>query len=378
MLKRFRYPLLLLLLTFLSSLIFWLIFYTNLPGKIGFSNTTLETIYANYDGPNHLVISKCGYQKDCIGPSFSLSLPLEYYPAHFPGYPIIINFFDLFTTGTKALLLATLSGSLFLSLISYYFFKLFLKDKKAFILTLLLLFFPPRLFILRQIGAPETCFLASILSSLYFFKQKKYLLSALLAALAQTFKSPAVLLTLTYGIYALYLFFSKKESFLSLLKKYSFYLLTPLTIISIFFLYQSQTENFWAYFHSGDNFHLSSLPYQVFISTKSWIGSIWLEEILYIYFFAIYAVYKLFKKYKFTPLTLFPAIFTLATLFVAHRDISRYIAPVYPFVLLAFHKKLTQKPVLIIFILLLPAILLYAINFVIGNVAPISDWTPYL
>jgi len=378
MFKKYRYQIVLTLITLISSLLFWFIFYFNIPGQIGFPDVTLETVFANYDGPNYLVISKCGYDKACIGPTFSLSLPHEYYPAHFPGYPLIIKFFDIFTTGPKSMLFSTLLGSVFLSLVSFSFFKLFIKENKAFLLSLFLIFLPARLFVLRQVGAPETLFLATIIASLYYFKKNKYLVSAIFAALAQTLKSPAILLTASYAVYALYLLFSKKESFPTLLKKYSVYLLTPLTILAIFYLYQLQTGNFWAYFSSGDNFHLNALPYTVFISNKSWIGSIWLEDILYIYFFAIYAVYKLFKKRGVSPLTIFTLIFTVATLFVAHRDISRYIAPVYPFILLAFHKKLTKKKAFFVLILLIPAIYLYAINFVIGNTAPIADWTPYL
>jgi len=152
----------------------------------------------------------------------------------------------------------------------------------------------------------------------------------------------------------------------------------PITVVLIFYLYYLQTGNFWAYFHSGDNFHLNFLPYLVFVSTKSWINTIWLEDIVYIFLFAIYGVYRLVKKYKFDITAVYPLVFTLATLLVAHRDISRYIAPVYPFMLLAYKKFFTKHPVKIILILLIPAIVLYAINFVWGNTAPISDWTNYL
>jgi hypothetical protein len=62
---------------------------------------------------------------------------------------------------------------------------------------------------------------------------------------------------------------------------------------------------------------------------------------------------------------------------VAHRDISRYLAPVYPFLFIAYGKMLSSKPAKTIFIILLPAIFLYALNFIIGNTAPIADWTPY-
>ncbi len=367
----------LLALTILSSLFFWLIFYLNLPSKIGFGNVSLETIFSNYDGPNYMVISKCGYIKDCIGPNFSLPQPLEYYPAHFPGYPFLIKFFNNFTTGPKAMLFSTLLGSIFLSLILFEFLKLFVKEKKAFWLTVLFLFFPARFFVLRSVGAPETWFLASIIASVFFFKKDKIWLSAIFAALAQTFKTPAVLLVLSYAIIAINELIKTKK-LLPVVKKYYPYLLTPVTILAIFYLYFLQTGNLLAYFQSGDNFHLNFLPYLVFISTKSWINTIWLEDIIYIFLIAIYGVYRLLKKYKFDIVAIFPLVFLIATLLVAHRDISRYISPIYPFLFLAFQKFLNKKSLKIIFLLLLPAIILYGINFVCGNVAPISDWTNYL
>lgn len=324
-----------------------------------------------------MVISKCGYNKDCIGPNFSLPQPLEYYPAHLPGYPMLITLFSNFTSTTKAMLLVTLLGSIFLSLISFEFFKLYMKEKKAYWLSLLLLFFPARFFLLRQIGAPETFFLASIIASIYYFKKNKYFLSAIFVAFAQSLKSPGVLLFASYGLLALYELVNYKD-FKAIFKKYFYFILTPITIIAIFSLYQIQTGDFWAYFNSGDNFHLNYLPFLVFISNKSWINTIWLEEIIYIYLIAIYGIYRLFKKYKFDITVIFSALFTLATLFVAHRDISRYISPVYPFLFLAFAKKLNKKSIKIIFLFLAPAILLYAINFAIGNVAPIADWGAFL
>jgi Gpi18-like mannosyltransferase len=324
-----------------------------------------------------MVISKCGYNKNCIGPNFSLPQPLEYYPAHLPGYPILINFISNFISTPKAMLLVTLSGSVFLTLILYEFLKLFIKEKKAFWLSILFLFFPARVFVLRQIGAPETWFLATIIASIFYFKKGKYLPAAIFAAIAQSLKTPGILLFTSYGIIAIHELI-KTKNFLPVFKKYFWFILTPIIIFLIFNLYQIQTGDFWAYFHSGDNFHLNKLPYLVFISTKSWINTIWLEDIVYIYLFAIYGVYRLLKKYKFDIVAIFPFVFTLATLFVAHRDISRYIAPVYPFLLLAFAKKLNKKSLKIIFIILIPAIILYGINFVAGNVAPIADWGSYL
>lgn len=379
MAKLFKnHSLLLILLTVVSSLSLWLIFYFKLPQQIGFPASSLETVYSNYDGPNYLVISKCGYQKDCIGPEFSLPQPLEYYPAHLPGYPLIIRLFDMITSGPKAMLLATLFGSIFLSLSSYHFFQLFLNRQRSFILSALLLFIPARLFILRSIGAPEAWFIGAILTSIIFFKKDRIWLSAIFAAFAQLLKSPGILLTLSYATIAVYQLIKNKTTLSKIIAKYYPYLLTPITLLLIFYSYYLQTGDFFAYFHSGDNFHLNFLPFLVFISNNTWVDSIWLEEIIYIYFLSIYAVYRLIKKFKFDIVTVFPAIFVIATLLVSHRDISRYIAPVYPFLLLAFAKKITKKSVIIILLIILPAIILYAINFIMGNTAPIADWANYL
>lgn len=364
-------------LTILSALFFWLVFYFNIPGKIGFPNVSLETIFANYDGPNYMVISKCGYNKDCIGPNFSLPQPLEYYPAHLPGYPILIKTFNNFTTGPKAMLFSTLLGSVFLSLVLFEFFKLFIDSKKSFWLTVLFLFFPARFLVLRLVGAPETWFLATTIASILFFKKDKIWLSAIFAAIAQSLKSPGILLLAAFGIMAIKDLIETKKINL-VIKKYFPYILVPITVILIFYLYFLQTGNFWAYFQSGDNFHLNPLPYLVFISTKSWINTIWLEDIVYIFLLAIYGVSKLVKKYKFDIVAIYPLVFMIATLLVAHRDISRYIAPIYPFLLLSYQKQLNQKSIKTVLILLIPAIILYAINFICGNTAPISDWTNYL
>ncbi|MEI8067662.1 MAG: hypothetical protein WCG91_01780 [Candidatus Shapirobacteria bacterium] len=375
---KFNYHLKLIALTVLFSTFFTLFFYLNIPGKIGFNNVSLETIFANYDGPNYMVIARCGYDKDCISQNFPQYNKPEYYPAHLPAYPALINIISNFTSTPKAMILATLLSSIFLTLIFFEFLKLFIKEKTAFWLSTLLLFFPARLLVLRQVGAPEALFLATIIASIFYFKKGKYLISAIFAAIAQSLKSPGILLFISFGIMAIYELIKYKD-FLKTFKKYICYLLVPVTVFGVFYLYLVQTGDFWAYFHSADNYNLiTKIPYAVFWGNHSWVNTIWLEDIVYIFLIAFYGIYRLFKKYKFDIITIFPIVFMVATIGVAHRDISRYIAPIYPFLLLAFAKFLDKKSIKIIFLILLPAILLYAINFISGNIAPISNWAPFL
>ena len=372
--NKYRSQFLLLFITFLSSALIWLAFYKNLPQSLGFPETSLETVFANYDGPNYMVIAKCAYNKDCIAKNFSLPLPLEYYPAHLPGFPLLIKYFTLYTNTPKAMLLATLFGSLLFTLTSYYFYKLFFKEKTAFWLALLSIFFPARLFVLRLVGAPETWFLSFILLSLIFYKKKNFWLSAIFAALSQLLKSPGILLFAAYFVIA-FIDYSKTKK-LSL--NYLVYLLVPFTALAIFYSYYLQTGDFLAYFHSGDNFHLTPFPYQVFVSTRSWINTIWLEDVIYIFALVFLALKNLWKKFKLDILFIYPLVFTIATVLVAHRDISRYLAPVYPFVFLAFGKKIASSKTHRLLFLLIPAVILYAINFIVGNTAPITTWAPYL
>jgi hypothetical protein len=367
----------LIVVTILVSAVFWFSFYSNLPARFGFPQTSLETVFSNYDGPNYMVITKCGYDKSCIAHNFSLPLPLEYYPAHLPGFPLIIKYFSYYTNTPKAMLLATLFGSVFLTLVSFQFFKLFLGPRSSFYLSMLMIFFPGRLLVLRLIGAPETWFIALTLLSIILYKRQRYFFSAFIAALSMTLKSPGILLFVAFGVMAV-IEYIKTRDLSTVLKKYSGYLLIPLTAIFIFYVYYLQTGDFFAYFHSGDNLHLNLLPYMVFISNHTWINTIWLEDVIYIYLIAIIGVSRLYKKFKLDLFFIYPLIFTLAAVFVAHRDISRYIAPVYPFLILAYSKTLLNQKTKMIFLLILPALILYAINFIIGNTAPIADWTPYL
>ncbi|MBU1129733.1 hypothetical protein KKE45_00235, partial [Patescibacteria group bacterium] len=321
---------------------------------------------------------KCGYDTDCIRQTFSLPQPLEYYPAHLPAYPLMIKALDVFFPAPVAMLFVTLTGSIFINLVFYQFIKVFTKTRQAVWLTFLFNFFPARLFILRNIGAPETWFIAFTLLSILLFKKEKYLYSGLFAALSQALKSPGILLFGAFCLIFIQKLITKQEKTTTLFKKFIPYTLVPLTILIIFTFYKYQTGDFLAYFHSGDNFHLNPLPFLVFASNRSWVYSIWLEDIIYIFLFALLAIQALFKKHQKSIISIYPALFLLSTLFVAHRDISRYIAPVYPSTFLAFQKYLSSKTFKFAFWVILPAIILYSINFCIGNTAPVADWTPYL
>ena len=357
------------LASILATFIVWL------PFIFG-SNGGMLTVFKNYDGPNYLVVTKSWYDKTFISSRFSLPLPAEYYPAHLPGYPFIISILDIFLPGPWAMLVSTLIFSVFCSLVFYLFLLKFKLSENPFWLSLIFLALPARWTAVKAVGSPEPLFIFAILASFYFFKSEKYWLAGIFGALAQVTKSPGILL---FAGYSIYLFKDIKSvgDFGEKFKKIVPLLLIPLSALAVFLFYQIRTGDFLAYFHSGDNFHLVFSPYQSFSQNRSWLGDFWREDMVWQYLLGALAVIFLFKQ-KFYDLAGFAGIFFAATLFVAHRDLARYSLPLIPFSLIAFDKFLQKREFKIALLIILPAIYLYAINFISHNTAPVADWSPYL
>lgn len=366
----------LILLVLVSTFIVWLPFLvgtSSLPlWGLNFSGGT-KTIVANFDGPNYLIVAKSWYDKEFIRTHFSAPLPLEYYPAHLPLFPAVVSTFNYVVSGPWSLMLGTLLGSV-LCVIMFYHFLLSKKIPHAFWLCTVFLILPARWLAVRSVGSPEPWFIFFILASIFYFNKKNFWLAGLFGALGQLTKSPGILLFAAYGIYWLWdSIQNKKINF----RHYPL-LLIPVSAVLLFYFYQLKTGDFWAYFHSGDNFHLFLPPFSIFSPRgQFWTGDFWLEEIIYVWLLYGYATFSLFKSNHRIE-AIFSTIFFSTTLFVAHRDLSRYILPVAPFVILALEGVLQKKESKIIMALLVLPILLYTWNFMLNNVAPIADWTPYL
>ena len=73
----------------------------------------------------------------------------------------------------------------------------------------------------------------------------------------------------------------------------------------------------------------------------------------------------------------FVLTYITATALVTHRDISRYALPIFPFLIIAFEKVLISKEFKIVMAILAVAFYLDAQNFLIANVAPIAELTPF-
>ncbi len=362
----------------ISTFLVWLPFFLRISNfwKMSLPEDGMATIMKNFDGLYYVVIAKSFYRPEIINHLFSFDLPAVYYAAHFPLYPLFIKIFSPFLGYPWSMLGVNLLASVLAALVFYLFLKEFKYSSSPLWLAIIFLFLPARFLAVRSIGSPESLFILFLLASFYFFKKKNYWLAGLLGGLAQLTKSPGILLFIGYTIYLLW---ENRSQFnvIKLLKKAYPLLIIPLSLLGLFVYYRFAYHDFWAYFHSGDNIHLFWPPFQVFNASAHWVGTYWLEEIIYIFLLGSLGVIYLFKQKKF-DLGIFAAVFFFTTLFVAHRDVSRYSLPLVPFLLIAFEPLLVKKEFKIAFWVILIPVFLYTISFVAGNTMPIADWSSFL
>jgi hypothetical protein len=344
----------------------------------------MQIIAANYDGPLYIAVAKSFYNLEHIAANFSFPLPLEYYAAHFPLYPVTIRIFGIILGYPWGMLTSTLAGATFAMFYFYALAKRSFSHKSALWLCVVFAVFPARWLIVRSVGSPEPWFIGLIIASIFHFQRKEYWLAGIFGAFAQLTKSPGILLFVSYGCALILPRLKELATNHSAVKwvkslEYKAYplLLMPLSLLALFYLYSIKFGDFFAYFNSGDNIHLFFPPFQIFNYSQPWVNTHWLEEIIFIYLFGLFGVIKLAQQ-KRTLLAWFVGIFVATIFFVSHRDLMRYSLPVLPYLLLAFEKQINTKEFRIILAILVIPVYLFSLAYIVNNVMPISDWEPLL
>lgn len=342
----------------------------------------MATVVANYDGPLFIVVAKSLYNPEIVG-GFPFSLPASYYPAHFPLYPLLIKGFAFLFGFPYSMLFVTLISSV---LAIYLFYKLIkeFSEKNAWWLTFIFSIFPARWLIVRSVGSAEPLFIAAVIASLYYFRKKNYILSGIWGAIATLTKSPGILLFVAYFL-AIFFPTFKSVALNTLMKWYESIkvrvylplLLIPFALLSVFYFFKIQLNDFLAYFRSGDNIHLFFPPFQIFNYSQPWVGTFWLEEVILVYLLGAYGLVRLIKLGE-NELAWFVGVFFASILFVSHRDIIRYSLPIVPFLFIAYKDTLVKKEFKYVILLLIIPIYLFSLSYIARNVMPISDWAPLL
>ena len=341
-----------------------------------------QAIYSHFDGPLYIIPAKTGYDPGLIAKILrDPSMPQNplYYAAHLPLYPFFIWVGAIAHLGyLKSMLAVTVVSTIVLGWIFYFVLKRFNLTQHPLLLTSIFLLLP-RLWVVRSVGSPEPLFILLILASLFFFEKKNYMLAGLMGGLATMTKTPGILLFPAYALVILESYVAPaKEKVLSYRVTLSslFLLFIPLGLVAVFGIYAVRYHDFFAYFHTGGVVPMP-YPFAVFNASAKWVGTAWLEDVLF--YFALYAATAVVLwNSKYRSLFYFALTFFVATLFVQHRDISRYSLPLLPLAMIAFEKKMTSKQGIIVFLILLAGIYLYAVNFLGANVMPITEWSPFL
>lgn len=357
--------LIILAFSLIPTILIWLPFFLRVPSfwKIPLPQQGMASIVANYDGPLYLVVAKTFYNKEAIKANYQFPLSTEYYTAHFPLFPALIRTGSLITNYPYSMLAVTMVSSL---LAIFFFYKL----TGNLFLTFLFSILPARWLIVRSVGSADPLFIAGVMASVYFFKEKRYLQSGIWGMIAQLTKSAGILLFISYIVYFIW---EKRFE----LRRLVPLLLIPASLFFVFLLYFITTGDFFAYFKSGDNIHLFFPPFQVFNYSAAWVGTFWIEEIVFVYLLGALGTLKLFaqKNYEYA---IFCATFFISTLFISHRDLIRYSLPIVPFLLIAFSETILKKEFKIALAVVVIPIYLFSLAFISQNVMPISNWQPFL
>lgn len=383
---RFKTFIIIVLLSILPTILLWLPFIFRIPNFWGIPlpNGGMGTIVANYDGPLYIVVARTLYDKAHILQEFSFPLKTEYYAAHFPLFPFLIRIFSYLFGYAYGMLTVTVLSSIAALLFFYKLAREWFEKENALWLTFVFAILPARWLIVRSVGSPEPLFLAAIIACLYYFNRKNYLLSGIFGGLAAATKSPGILLfpaLLFSAIFPVVKNFAH-TTIIQMVKDIKPLRLIPLLLIpaflvGVFYIYRLTYGDFFAYFKSGDNIHLFFPPFQIFNSTAPWVGTFWLEEIIFVYMLLAGGVILLFKK-RLDSLAWFTSLFLLSLIFVSHRDIVRYALPIIPFVVIGYGDILTKKEFKYLIIFIFIPIFLFSLSFISQNVMPISDWAPFL
>lgn len=386
MISRFKYLLYLLAFTLIPTFLIWLPFLFKLDTFWGIPlpQQGMATLVANYDGPLYLVVAKSLYNSDFIRLNYSFPIPLEYYAAHFPLFPMLIRVFAPLVGFPYSMLFVTVASSY---LLIFYFYKLikeYVGDNNALWITFVFSLFPARFLISRSVGSPEPLFMAALVASIYYFRSKKYFIAGIFGAIATLTKPPGILLFIVYIGYIItsqlkniaLLPYKKWVEKLKIGKIYPI-LFIPTALFCVFFLYSKVFGNFFAYFNSGDNIHLFFPPFSIFNYASLWVGTSWLEEVLFVYLIGGLGFLNLIEKKEYLY-AWFVGVFFTSILFVSHRDLVRYALPIIPFLFVAFSDTIVKKQFKFLFALLLIPIYLFSLSFISQNVMPISDWAPLL
>jgi len=359
------------IVSIVSSLLLYVPFGLNVNNVLGVElpATGWTVLERYYDGPLYVVVSKTFYASNASIYQ-TIGLPATYYAAHLPGYPAAIWLLSLVTAPLTAMLVANLIISAASVVVFYTLVTRFKLVHDPFSSALLFLFFPPRWFLYRSVGASEPLFV--LLSLLMVWALKKD------APGKATLCGVAASLTRIWGVLS---FFVLIGSWLWNKKltptRAVLALAIPASLLLLFTFYAYSLGNFFAFF--AVNAGLLQAPLLLIPTTavlpepSAAFAAEWYVVLFFLYGLGIVRLYE--KRFR--ELFLYALFMFLPLLFVLHQDISRYLLPIAPFALIVGFDDIVPKKrihFLIPFALLCIGAYLYCLTVLPTNLLPLGTF----
>lgn len=287
-----------------------------------------EVLERNYDGPLYVVLAQTLYDPNQLEALNFHGLGADYYPSHFPLYPLLIRLVSLFIGDYfRAMILVNWLSSAAAAVA----FCFILKEKKirgALWLSLAFLFLPPRWLAVRSVGASEGVFVLFLLLATWFWMRKHYFFSGIMGALLVLARPPGILFFPAFVLIAIVEKVHIRRSWPILLM--------PASLLLLFYFYALRIGDFFILLHntSGTSTLLGLVPFD---SMRGYVGPVG-EGLIYLY--GLYAAgFTLLWRQKEKMLVFLCSFYFLSTLFVKIDDVWRELIPISGFVLVyAFRK----------------------------------------
>jgi hypothetical protein len=326
-----------------------------------------------YDGPLYAVVSKTFYAPNAAV-YHALYLPPAFYAAFLPGYPVVIALFSLVMNPLVAMLVANVALSALAVVMFYVLVSRFKLVHDPFLSSLLFLFFPPRWFLYRSVGASEPLFILLSLFMIYYLKEDDPGKATLFGV--------AATLTRIWGVLIFFVLigtwlWNKKLT----VKRFALAMAIPASLLALFSFYAYSVGNFFAYVAVNQNLLNTPLllipTTAVLAQSSSAFAAEWYVVLFFLYSLGIV---KLYEK-RLRELFLYALVMFLPLLFVLHQDISRYLLPIAPFALIiGFDELIPKKRVYFLFpfALLCVAAYLYCVAVLPTNLLPLAEFQSLL
>jgi hypothetical protein len=332
----------------------------------------MHTILKNWDGPHYMIIAKTAYDPELVAKLIFTLVPANYHAAHLPLLPIFIFIFSPIFGILYSGLFATILFGVLLNVIFYTIAKKY--TKQPLLLTFVFTVFPPRFLIVRSIVAPETMLVLFSFVSLVMWEKKKYFWSGLSGFFAMLSKIQAAWLFPAYVVASLEEWWSTKKFKWG----YLWALLIPLAFLLLSIFYYYQIGDFFAFLNAQSSVSMKLyFPFAQFNMDNPWSKTVWLEDVVFYFMAMFFLAYSMYKD-RHRSWFYFSLLYSLFLVFIPQRDMARFVVPLLPIFMLKFERFFTSKKFVVALCFVLPAVYFYVVNFLLGNIAPVADWGPFL